>query len=196
MWQRTQKLRHPNLLELLNCGRAELAGEIALYAVFESPDDTLAAALKQSPLSEGEAREVLAAVVDGLGYLQAQGLAPGTLDPEHVVAVGDRIKLSTDALQKRGRDAGQRCPARILVQDFAMHAGAERGYSGASREGEPLTGTSPARSDGAVAPAAAAVTGPSPTEGALPAAPSFGITTTANHRIPKWIPVGAAAVSY
>ncbi len=41
MWQRTRQLRHPNLLELLNCGRAELAGEIALYAVFEAADDTL-----------------------------------------------------------------------------------------------------------------------------------------------------------
>src|SRR5450432_278233 len=45
LWQRTRLLRHPNLVELLDCGRAELAGETVLYAVFESADDTLDAAL-------------------------------------------------------------------------------------------------------------------------------------------------------
>jgi hypothetical protein len=49
MWQRTQQLRHPNLLELLNCGRAEPAGEIALYAVFESPGRYAGIGAKQSP---------------------------------------------------------------------------------------------------------------------------------------------------
>ena len=73
MWQRTRQLRHPNLLELLDCGRAELGGEIALYAVFEAADDTWHAALKQSPLSEAEAREVLTAVLDALEYLQISG---------------------------------------------------------------------------------------------------------------------------
>jgi len=35
LWQRTRSLHHPNLLELLDCGRAELAGEIVVFAVFE-----------------------------------------------------------------------------------------------------------------------------------------------------------------
>src|ERR1035441_10609753 len=68
LWERTRSLRHPNLRVMQDCGRAELAGETVVYAVFEPADDTLAAALGRSPLSEAEAREVLAAVCDGLGY--------------------------------------------------------------------------------------------------------------------------------
>src|ERR1022692_3606839 len=50
-WHRTRQLRHPNLIELLDCGRAGHRGEVVLYALFESPDDTLAAALSRSPLN-------------------------------------------------------------------------------------------------------------------------------------------------
>jgi hypothetical protein len=195
MWQRTQQLRHPNLLELLNCGRAELAGEIALYAVFESPDDTLSAALKQSPLSEAEAREVLAAVVDALGYLHAQGLAPGALDPEHVVAVGDRIKLSTDALHEAAGEMPDSDALRAFwykISPCTLARSAD--ILARALGGGPFADTSPVRSDAAAAFAPAAMAGRSPTEAAEPAAPSFGITSAAPHRIPKWIPVGAVAV--
>src|ERR1019366_7904826 len=57
LWHRTRQLRHPNLIELLDCGRADRDGEIVLYAVFEPPDDTLASALSRSPLNPQESRE-------------------------------------------------------------------------------------------------------------------------------------------
>ncbi len=104
LWQRTRSLRHPNLLQLLDCGRAELAGEFAVYAVFEYAGDTLASALAHSPLSAAEAREVLDAAVAALSYLQAQGLAHPPLHPDLVLAVGDAIKLSTDALSEASPD--------------------------------------------------------------------------------------------
>ena len=104
LWQRTRSLHHPNLLQLLDCGRAELAGEVVVYAVFEYADDTLASALAHAPLSEAEAREVLAAAVAALSYLQAQSLALPALDPDQVLAVGDTIKLSTDRLRKASPD--------------------------------------------------------------------------------------------
>src|SRR4051794_37390078 len=94
LWQRTRQLRHPNLLELVDYGRAELSGEIVLFAVFEAHDDTLASALAHSPLSSAEAREVLDSVLDALAYLHAQGFVAGVLDPDHILAVGERIKLS------------------------------------------------------------------------------------------------------
>ena len=100
IWQRTRQLRHPNLLELLDCGRAELSGEIALYAVFEHADDTLASALTLSPLSEVRSARSARGGARALEYLQSQGLAHAALDPDHVVAVGDRIKLSSDLLRQ------------------------------------------------------------------------------------------------
>src|ERR1039458_5753012 len=113
LWHRTRQLRHPNLIELLDCGRAGHRGEVVLYALFESPDDTLAAALSRSPLNRQESREVLDSVIEALRYLHAQGLALGALDPDHVVAVGDRIKLSTGAL--RAADTASACREDIRL---------------------------------------------------------------------------------
>src|SRR5580765_2249849 len=79
LWHRTRQLRHPNLIELLDCGRADHGGETVCYAVFESPDDTLAAAVGRSPLDEQEAREVLDSILSALRYLHAQGLVLGAL---------------------------------------------------------------------------------------------------------------------
>jgi eukaryotic-like serine/threonine-protein kinase len=114
VWHRTRQLRHPNLVELLDCGRADHGGEIVLYAVFESPDDTLASALSRSPLNELESREVLDSVISALRYLHAQGLVLGALDAEHIVAVGDRIKLSTDALREADTSSAYREDVRLL----------------------------------------------------------------------------------
>jgi hypothetical protein len=114
LWHRTRQLRHPNLVELLDCGRADLGGEIAFYALFESPDDTLASALGRSPLNQQESREVLDSVINALRYLHAQGLVVGALDPDHIVAVGDQVKLSTDALREAETSSAYREDVRLL----------------------------------------------------------------------------------
>jgi serine/threonine protein kinase len=114
LWQRTRALRHPNLLQLLDCGRAELADELVVYAVFEFADDTLASALAHAPLTEAEAREVLAAAVAALSYLQAQCLALPALDPDQVLAVGDTIKLSTERLRVASPDTPYTAELRAL----------------------------------------------------------------------------------
>jgi hypothetical protein len=114
LWHRTRQLRHPNLMELLDYGRADLAGDIVLYAVFESPDDSLADALSRAPLDRQEAREVLDSLLDALRYLHAQGLVSGALDAGHVVAVGDGIKLSTDALRDADTSSAYGEDVRLL----------------------------------------------------------------------------------
>ncbi len=195
MWQRTRQLRHPNLLELLDCGRAELGGEIALYAVFEAADDTLDSALKHSPLSEAEAREVLTAVLDALEYLQGQGLRAGALDPEHVVAVGDRIKLSTDDLREATGDTADTDALRAFWYKISPCTLARSADILAQALGSgPLAEAPQPPSGAAVAAAPAAVLHAAQTEGGEPAPPAFGMTPTPPHRIPKWIPVGAVAV--
>ena len=187
LWQRTRSLRHPNLRELLDCGRAELAGEIAVYAVFEYADDTLASALGQSPLSEAEAREVLDAVVDALGYLQAQGLAHPALDPDHVVAVGERIKLSTDWLREAAADAPYTGELRAFWRQISPSTPARSADILAQALGaDPGTGPLPPDPEGIPAPAEiapAAGVAVRPAEAAAPPKP-----------FPKWILVGAAGV--
>jgi eukaryotic-like serine/threonine-protein kinase len=186
LWQRTRQLRHPNLRELLDCGRAELSGDVVLYAVFEHADDTLAAALSLSPLSEPEAREVLEAVHGALSYLQGQGLAHAALDPDHVVAVGDRIKLSSDLLRQVEAGAPYIDELRVFwykispctmarsADIFAQVLGLE------SRAGTRAT------------PGPASVEIPPTADDA--ARPALELSPPEPHRFPKWVLVGAAGV--
>jgi eukaryotic-like serine/threonine-protein kinase len=106
LWRIAARIAHPNMLRLLDHGRAdEEGGDHFLYAVFEFPDDTLAGAVGRGPLSAEETREVLVAVVEGLRYIHSQGLVHTAVDPSHVVAVGNQIKLATDTLCLPSRDA-------------------------------------------------------------------------------------------
>lgn len=181
MWQRARGLRHPNLQELWDCGRAELAGETVAYAVFEPADDTLASALAQGPLSEGEAREVLDAVVSGLQYLQSQGLAYPTLNAEHVVAMGEQIKLSTDSLREAPDGTPYREELRALWYQISPGSLVWSSEMLADALGETPT----VREVAAQAMA---------TEATIPAPVPPDFAPPPPNRFPKWILVGAAAV--
>ena len=183
LWQRTRSLRHPNLLQLLDCGRAELAGEVAIYAVFEYADDTLASALAHAPLSEAEAREVLAAAVAALSYLQAQSLALPALDPDQVLAVGDTIKLSTDRLRVASPDTPYTAELRAFSNRISPSTPARSADILPQALGaDPHTNPPPAQAE--IAPAADAPTRPSPPAAVPP-----------SHRpFPKWPLLAAAAV--
>ncbi len=121
LWHRIRQLRHPNLVDLLAFGRADHEGQIVFYAVFESPDETLASALRRSPLDPQEAREVLDSVLDALRYLHAQGLVVGVLDADHILAIGDRIKLSTAALRYADTSSAYREDVRLLGRLWQQH---------------------------------------------------------------------------
>jgi hypothetical protein len=182
LWQRTRSLRHPNLLQLLDCGRAELAGEVVVYAVFEYADDTLASALAHAPLSEAEAREVLAAAVAGLSYLQAQSLALPVLDPDQVLAVGDTIKLSTDRLRAASPDTPYTAELRALSEQISPSA-PERNADILSRASGADARTSPPPAE--IAPVADVPARPAPPPKPVPVA----------HRpFPKWPLFAAAAL--
>ena len=218
LWQRTRQLRHPNLVELFEYGRADHGGEIVLYAVFESPDDTLAAALSQSPLNSEESREVLDSVLGALRYLHAQGLVHGALDPDHIVGVGDRIKLSTDALRDADSSSAYREDVRLLGelwQRELMSASPKSSQiAGRAADPNPQSRWTLAEISAALGPPVAAVPVPAaappppvpPVHAAPVAAPQISVPPvvipkeapaserTATHPFPKWIFVGAAGV--
>jgi hypothetical protein len=113
MWQRSRHLRHTHLLDVREVGRAEVAGDGYVYAVFEYPDEVLASALGQGPLSELETRGVLEAMLGALRYLHGQGLVHGAVVSDHILAVGENVKLATwelresDRLNDHGEDVRQ-----------------------------------------------------------------------------------------
>lgn len=98
LWRRAAGFAHPNLLPLFDSGHAEHNGEPVLYAVFECPDETLQTALDQGPLAESDALEILRAVLAALNYLHSQDLVHTALNARHIVAVGNQIKLWSDAI--------------------------------------------------------------------------------------------------
>jgi eukaryotic-like serine/threonine-protein kinase len=211
LWQRTRQLRHPNLVELFEYGRADCRGEIVLYAVFESPDDTLASALSQGPLTPEESREVLDSVLGALRYLHAQGLVLGALDPDHIVGVGDRIKLSTDGLRDADTSSSYREDVRLLGelwQRELMSASPKSSQiAGRAADPNPQSRWTLAEISAALDPPIPAVPPPAPPLIAVPvSAPPVAAhqvivpkeapaaERAATHPFPKWIFVGAAGV--
>jgi eukaryotic-like serine/threonine-protein kinase len=99
-WQRSRNLRHAHLQDLRDVGRSELPGGIYNYSVYEYPEDFLASALEQGPLSEADTLGVLDAALAALRYLHGQGMVHGSVDPDHIVAIGEVVKLTTDGLRE------------------------------------------------------------------------------------------------
>jgi TonB family protein len=101
-WESASKLSHPNLLRLINAGRCAVDGNDLLYLVMEYAEEDLSQILPQRPLTAEETREMLCPVLDALEYLHGKGLVHGDLKPANILATGDRLKLSSDAITRIG----------------------------------------------------------------------------------------------
>jgi hypothetical protein len=96
MWRRARETEHPNLVRVLDAGRTQSGGVSLLYLACEFPDEFLAGVLAGRPLTPAEAREALRAVLGGLRHLHARSIVHGAVDPEHIMAFGDAVKLQSD----------------------------------------------------------------------------------------------------
>jgi TonB family protein len=101
-WEFAAQLSHPNLLRLLNGGRCRLDGSDLLYLVMEYAEEDLSQILPQRALTPEETRDMLGPVLDTLEYLHGKGLVHGDLKPANILATGDRLKLSSDAISRVG----------------------------------------------------------------------------------------------
>ena len=97
-WKHAAQLFHPHLLRLFEMGHCELDNVALLYLVMEYAAENLSQILPQRPLSPEETRDVFVPVLDALACVHRQGFVLGHLKPANVMAVGDKIKLSTDGL--------------------------------------------------------------------------------------------------
>lgn len=101
-WQRAAQLSHPNLLRLFRSGRCRIDGNDLLYLVMEFAEEDLSQILPQRALTPEETRDMLGPVLDALEYLHGKGFVHGDLKPANILATGDRLKLSSDAISKAG----------------------------------------------------------------------------------------------
>jgi len=110
-WKHAAQLFHPHLLRLFEMGRCEIDGAALLYLVMEYAEENLSQILPQRALSAEETRDVFVPVLDALACVHRQGFVLSHLKPANIMAVADKIKLSTDGLQRadetvRGRKPG------------------------------------------------------------------------------------------
>jgi TonB family protein len=101
-WQKTSRLSHPHLLRIFQTGRCRLDNVSLLYVVMEYAEEDLSQIIPQRPLTPAEAKDVVSAVLNALAYLHDKGFVHGHLKPANIMAVGDTIKLSSDALSPAG----------------------------------------------------------------------------------------------
>jgi TonB family protein len=101
-WESASKLSHPNLLQLINAGRCTIDGNDLLYLVMEYAEEDLSQILPQRALTPEETRDMLCPVLDGLEYLHGKGFVHGDLKPANILATGDRLKFSSDAISRIG----------------------------------------------------------------------------------------------
>jgi eukaryotic-like serine/threonine-protein kinase len=101
-WEFAAQLSHPNLLQLFRTGRCRIDGNDLLYLVMEYAEEDLADILPQRALTPEETRDMLCPVLDALEYLHGKGFVHGDLKPANILATGDHLKLSSDAISRVG----------------------------------------------------------------------------------------------
>lgn len=100
-WELARELAHPHLVRVYETGRWHADEEQdMLFAVMELAEETLAETLPTRPLTDDEARGMLAPVLDALEYLHGRSVIHGELRPANIMAVGNRVKLSCDGLRR------------------------------------------------------------------------------------------------
>ena len=101
-WQAARELNHPNLIRIFESGRCELDGTELLYVVMECAEENLSQILPERALTAEEARAMVPPVLKALQYLHDKGFVHGHIQPSNILAVGDQVKLSSDALSLPG----------------------------------------------------------------------------------------------
>jgi TonB family protein len=107
-WKATGELKHPNLIRIFATGRCELDGTELLYIVMEYAEENLSQILPERALTPEETRGLLPPVLRALQQVHDRGYVHGHIQPSNILAIGDQVKISSDAMcvpGERGRGA-------------------------------------------------------------------------------------------
>lgn len=115
------QVRHPNVVAIREAAVAHIDDTPLVIAVMEPTEENLADVLRERPLNATEARQVLDALVAGLGALHARGLVHGRVEASSVLAMGETIKLRSDCVHLAGTPGTNaaedvRCAGRVVTQ--------------------------------------------------------------------------------
>lgn len=98
LWETASELTHPHLIRIFAAGCCELEGTALLYVVQEYAEEDLSQVLPERALTAEEVRRMLPPILRALQCVHDAGLAHGRIQPSNILAVGDQVKLSSDAL--------------------------------------------------------------------------------------------------
>lgn len=101
-WRLAANISHPHLMQIIDMGRCEVSNAPMLFVVTELASENLAEILPERPLTVAEAQEMLASLLDALGFLHNRGFVHGHIKPSNIMAVGDELKLSADTICRLG----------------------------------------------------------------------------------------------
>lgn len=102
-WELAAAFSHPHLNRLIEKGSCRLDDVALLFAVTEHSDEVLAQILLERPLTVDEVGEMLGPLLDALSYLHSNGFVHGHLRPSNIMAIDDRLKLSSNRVLAVGR---------------------------------------------------------------------------------------------
>jgi TonB family protein len=109
------ELNHPNLIRIFEAGRCELDGADLLYVVEEYAEENLSQILPERALTAEEVRAMLPPVLRALQFVHDKGFVHGHIHPSNILAIGDQVKLSSDALDVPGERS--RCAESTRAYD-------------------------------------------------------------------------------
>jgi TonB family protein len=107
-WKATGELTHPNLIRIFATGRCELDGTELLYVVMEYAEENLSQILPERALTAEEAQGLLPPILRTLQWVHNKGYVHGHIQPSNILAIGDQVKVSSDALCLPGERRGAR----------------------------------------------------------------------------------------
>jgi len=104
-WKAARELNHPNLIRIFEAGRCELDSTDLLYVVEEYAEENLSQILPERALTAEEVRAMLPPVLQALQFVYDKGFVHGRIQPSNILAIGDQVKLSSDALDVPGESS-------------------------------------------------------------------------------------------
>jgi TonB family protein len=114
------RLSHSHLLKIHQTGSCELRETKLFYMVLEYADEDLSQVLPVRTLTQAEGLDMLPPILDALSYLHRQGFVHGRVRPRNIVAVHERLKLSSDSIREEGEAiAGSTKPSAYDAPEIA-----------------------------------------------------------------------------
>src|SRR5258708_2197993 len=105
-WKAASELTHPNLIRIFEAGRCGLDGPELLFVVMEFAEENLSQILPGRALTTEETRGMLPPILRALQFVHHKGVVHGHIPPSNILAVGDEVKLSSDALSMGDERSG------------------------------------------------------------------------------------------